>query len=375
MDLVSLRVVHNCATLKTSSTILFPLLNVPFGRPGMPSLTLPRPPPVCGNAALVTHAKKRNSYAQAVTKPKKDTQIEEEFEYDEAVGEEDEEEFEYDEVGEDEIEEEEEEEDEKENDNYLDEGIIWDDHDDEDDFDFEDLEDEIEAGTSNIVVGDGGDGGGISLGSTPWDNEALSIAEELSENSFDGDFRIYAFKTSPTLQIYLRIEKLSSKYGSPSMSDIEAFSRAYRERLDQAVVEDRLPPNISFEVSSPGVERVVRIPEDLERFKDRPMYVKYISDEGPALVPSKENDGIFSLISYDLELGQCIWGIADVKANREQAGKGRPLNKKQREWRLTTPFESLRLVCLEEARTRDEQLVRELALFARTKQPTNSRSS
>ncbi|KAJ1696393.1 hypothetical protein LUZ63_004905 [Rhynchospora breviuscula] len=345
MDLVSLRVVHNCATLTAASRILFPLLNGPFGRPGLPSrsLTLPRPPPVCGNAALVAHAKKRNSYAQPVTKPKQESQIEEdddddeeeeELEYDEALGEEDEEEFEYDEVGEEEIEE-------QENDNYLDEGIIWD-----DDFDFEDLEDEIVAGTSNIVVGDGGDGGGISLGSTPWENEALSIAEELSENSFDGDFRIYAFKTSPRMHIYLRIEKLSSKYGSPSMSDIEAFSRAYRERLDQAVAEDRLPPNISFEVSSPGVERVVRIPEDLERFKDRPMYVQYISDEGPALAPSKENDGIFSLISYDLELGQCIWGIADVKANRQQAGKGRPLNKKQREWRLTTPFESLRLVRL-----------------------------
>ncbi|KAJ3696697.1 hypothetical protein LUZ61_000402 [Rhynchospora tenuis] len=350
MDLVSLQVVHSCAILTTSSRILFPL-NGPFCQPGMPPLRLSRPPPVCGNVTLVAHAKKRNSYAQPVTKQKQDTQIEdddevEEFEYDEAVGEEDEEEFEYDEVGEEEIEDDDEEEEEEEgNDNYLDEGILLDD-DDEDDFDFEDLEDEIEAGTTNIVVGDGGDGSGISLGSTPWENEALSIAEELSENSFDGDFRIYAFKTSPKLHIYLRIEKLSSKYGSPSISDIEAFSRAYRGRLDEAAAEDRLPPNISFEVSSPGVERVMRVPEDLERFKDRPMYVKYITDEGPALAPPKENDGIFSLISYDLELGQCIWGIADVKANRQQAGKGRPLNKKQREWRLTTPFESLRMVRL-----------------------------
>jgi hypothetical protein len=98
------------------------------------------------------------------------------------------------------------------------------------------------------------------------------------------------------------------------------------------------------QVSSPGVERLLRIPEELERFKDRPMYVKYIADGGPALDPPKELDGIFSLISYDLELGQCIWAIADVKANR--TGKGRPLNKKQREWRLTTSFESLRLVRL-----------------------------
>lgn len=38
------------------------------------------------------------------------------------------------------------------------------------------------------------------------------------------------------------------RYGSPSMSDIEAFSRAYREKLDEAVTEGRIPPNASFEV-------------------------------------------------------------------------------------------------------------------------------
>ncbi|KAF3337760.1 Ribosome maturation factor RimP [Carex littledalei] len=193
-------------------------------------------------------------------------------------------------------------------------------------------------------AGDGGDGGGIALGSKQWEKEALSIAEELSEKSFDGDLKIYAFKTSPKLIVYIRIEKLSSKYGSPGINDIEAFSRAYREKLEEAVTEGRMADNISFEVSSPGVERVVRIPEDLERFKDRPMYVNYITDDGPALSPPIECDGIFSLLSYDLELGQCVWAIADVRANR--TGKGRPLNKKQKELRVTTPFESLRIVRL-----------------------------
>lgn len=63
-------------------------------------------------------------------------------------------------------------------------------------------------------AGDGGDGGGIALGSKQWEKEALSIAEELSEKSFDGDLKIYAFKTSPKLIVYIRIEKLSSKYVS-----------------------------------------------------------------------------------------------------------------------------------------------------------------
>lgn len=61
---------------------------------------------------------------------------------------------------------------------------------------------------------------------------------------------------------------------------------------------------------------------------------------------SSESDGVFKLVSFDIEAKCCTWGIADVKINREKAGKGRPLSKKQREWRLETPFDSLRLVRL-----------------------------
>lgn len=98
-------------------------------------------------------------------------------------------------------------------------------------------------------------------------------------------------------------------------------------------------------MSSPGVERVVRIPHDLDRYKDRPMYVKYVSETG-ATGSLSESYGIFRLVSFDVETKCCIWGLADVRINREKAGKGRPLNKKQREWQLNTPFESLRLVRL-----------------------------
>ena len=40
-----------------------------------------------------------------------------------------------------------------------------------------------------------------------------------------------------------------NRYGSPSMSDIENFSNAYRERLDEAERAGTLPDNISLEVS------------------------------------------------------------------------------------------------------------------------------
>jgi len=99
--------------------------------------------------------------------------------------------------------------------------------------------------------------------------------------------------------------------------------------------------NLCVQVSSPGVERVVRIPQDLDRYKDRPMYVRYTNED-----TETEGDGIFRLVSFDVEAKICIWGIADIRVNREKAGKGRPLSKKQREWRLETAFESLRLVRL-----------------------------
>lgn len=62
-----------------------------------------------------------------------------------------------------------------------------------------------------LKVGDGGGGGGgISLAGTWWDEEALRIAEVVSL-SFDGDLKIYAFKTMSNYTIQVRIEKLSNK--------------------------------------------------------------------------------------------------------------------------------------------------------------------
>ncbi|KAK7841297.1 uncharacterized protein LOC111989552 [Quercus suber] len=224
--------------------------------------------------------------------------------------------------------------------------------DDDDDFQHEDesldddyFQDDDDYDTNaQLYVGDGVGGGGISLAGTWWDKEALRIAEEVSL-SFDGDLQIYAFKTTLNSTIQLRIDKLSNKSGSPSMEDIEAFSVTYRARLDEAQLNKSIPENISLEVSSPGVERVVQIPHELDRFKDRPMYVKYV-DEVTANGSSAESDGVFRLISFDMESKCCTWGLADVKKNREKAGKGRPLSRKQREWRLSTSFDSLRLVRL-----------------------------
>ncbi|XP_019093781.1 PREDICTED: uncharacterized protein LOC109124879 [Camelina sativa] len=205
---------------------------------------------------------------------------------------------------------------------------------DDDDFEFDESEEE------ELYAGDGGGGGGIKLAGTLWDKEALALAERVCE-SFEGELGIYAFKTLPNSTIQVRIERLTSKFGSPTMEDIEAYSTIYRAKLAEAELAKSIPDNISLEVLSPGVERVVRVPQDLDRYKDRPMYVRYTNEDSET-----EGDGIFRLVSFDVETKSCIWGIADIRVNREKAGKGRPLSKKQREWRLDTAFESLRLVRL-----------------------------
>ncbi|KAG6382496.1 hypothetical protein SASPL_157832 [Salvia splendens] len=76
-------------------------------------------------------------------------------------------------------------------------------------------------------VGDGGDGGGVVLNNCPWGEKALSIAQEVLRE-FSEEMQLYAFKTSPRGYIYVRLDKLSNEYGCPSMDEIEAFSRQYR---------------------------------------------------------------------------------------------------------------------------------------------------
>ncbi|CAM0904576.1 unnamed protein product [Alopecurus aequalis] len=319
MDLAARRVVHGCSPSWRciKSPRVSPLLA--FWAAGFPGCSCPLA--VCRNApAVVPFAKKkRKGYSELPADEEKNDDVSDELEGEDKNVDDNEEEEEH-VSGEDIVDE----------DDYEDDG----DYDFEDDFESDDEQD--------LYVGDGGAGGGVSLAGTWWGKEALALAEQVSE-SFDGDLKIYAFKATANLEIRVRIEKMSTRYGSPTIDDIEAYTIALRAKLDDAESAGRTPKNISLEVSSPGVERVIRVPDELERFKERAMYVRYIATGEDVAMP-QEADGVFRLISYDVDLCECVWGIADVKINRQQTCKGRPLSKKQREWRLQTPFKALKLV-------------------------------
>ncbi|KAL2519262.1 Uncharacterized protein family UPF0090 [Abeliophyllum distichum] len=189
-------------------------------------------------------------------------------------------------------------------------------------------------------VGDGGDGGGIVLQNCAWGQQALAIAQEVILQ-FGEDMELYAFKTSPRGYIYVRLDKLSNEYGCPSMEEIESFSRQYKKILDEVGATGAIPDDLALEVSSPGADRLLRVPDDLSRFEDMPMIVSYTEDSDTGC---SEKTGVYFLDSIETESGCCIWKLADVKENRDPLAKGRPMSRKQKDWRLKLPYAKVKRV-------------------------------
>ncbi|XP_047064594.1 uncharacterized protein LOC124672407 [Lolium rigidum] len=191
-------------------------------------------------------------------------------------------------------------------------------------------------------IGDGGNGGGVVLRDVKWGARALAAAEEVLAEHFGDDIAMFAFKVSPKGYVYVRLDKLTNRYGCPGIEEIENFNRLYKQKLDEIIESGEIPLDLALEISSPGAERLLKVPDDLDRFKDMAMRVQYLA-EGDDLAVD-QMDGIFLLESVDIQAEHCVWKLADVNENR--AGKGRPLNKKQRDWRLQTSFEAVRKATL-----------------------------
>ncbi|KAK7307045.1 hypothetical protein VNO77_39759 [Canavalia gladiata] len=191
-------------------------------------------------------------------------------------------------------------------------------------------------------IGDGGDGGGVALQNVPWGQQALSIAEEVL-TQFSEDIKLFAFKTTPRGYVYVRLDKLTDEYGCPSMEELECYNQKYKKRLDEVGALGEIPDDLALEVSSPGAERILKVPDDLGRFKDLPMRVCY-AENIESSCPG--GDGVFLLDSIEKESEMCVWKLADVRENRDPLRKGRPLNRKQKDWRLKLPFSLHRMVTL-----------------------------
>lgn len=204
-----------------------------------------------------------------------------------------------------------------------------------------------EDGEGEPEIGDGGDGGGVVLRDVKWGQRALAAAEEVLGEHFGDDIAMFAFKVSPKGYVYVRLDKLTNRYGCPGIEEIESFNKLYKQKLDEIIERGEITLDLAVEVSSPGAERLLKVPEDLDRFKDMAMRVQYLV-EGDDLVSKQilQKDGIFLLELVDIQAEHCVWKLADVKENRAEAGKGRPLSRKQRDWRLQTSFKAVKKATL-----------------------------
>ncbi|XP_078428818.1 uncharacterized protein LOC144701028 isoform X2 [Wolffia australiana] len=205
----------------------------------------------------------------------------------------------------------------------------FDDRDGESGSETEDWEEESD---SEPQIGDGKDGGGIVLGKLEWGQRALSLAEEVLHRNFGEDFKIFAFRISPRGYIYVRLDKISNRYGCPEMEEIEKFSTLYDECIEESGDKGEIPKDLGLEVSSPGAERLLKVPEELERFKEMPMLVVY-EDENDK---NETKSGVFQLDTVDSETQLSVWKLVNVKENRILKDKGRPMSRQRRDWRLKT---------------------------------------
>ncbi|KMT08911.1 hypothetical protein BVRB_6g136310 [Beta vulgaris subsp. vulgaris] len=218
-------------------------------------------------------------------------------------------------------------------------------HTEEDDYETEQdlvVEEWEEEGDTEPEIGDGGAGGGIVLQNVPWGERVLSIAREVLLQFGDG-IKLYSFKTTPRGYVYVRLDELANEYGCPSMDLIESYSREYKKRLEEEGSKGEIPNDLALEVSSPGAERLLRVPDDLLRFKDFPMVVSYVEETE---AKCQEKSGVFFLDSIETESEHCVWKLADVRGNRDPASKGRPMSRKKKDWRWKLPYTMLKKVTL-----------------------------
>jgi len=151
-----------------------------------------------------------------------------------------------------------------------------------------------------------------------WGQKALDCALSILQKR--EDLELYAFRAmSANKRVDIRIDKLTDTYGSPSLDEIGEFSRDFNESLE-SVIGEEAAGQIEIEVSSPGADRAVKVPDELTRFQSLPMVVRSLDNP---------DSRIFNFVEMKAE-DMTVWKYADVKANRS-LGKGRGLSKKQKE--------------------------------------------
>lgn len=88
----------------------------------------------------------------------------------------------------------------------------------------------------------------------------------------------------------IALDGLDHPLGAVTIAECESFSRRFVETLDRVLEEGHpdwgaalpvgiLPDNYTVEVNSAGAERQLRLPEELERFRGKPLKIQHREEE------------------------------------------------------------------------------------------------
>lgn len=157
---------------------------------------------------------------------------------------------------------------------------------------------------------------------TEWGTKALLIVQQVLQQSSMQELALFSLMASPKhKQLKIRLDKPSDEYGSPSLDEVAVFSTQFADEYHKAIGE--AAEDIAVEVSSPGAERQVRVPQDLIRFQHLPMLVTFQLKDS-----TKTDTKVLELVSYNEADATAEWKLADVKQNRSGKGVSK-LSKKQ----------------------------------------------
>jgi ribosome maturation factor RimP len=208
--------------------------------------------------------------------------------------------------------------------------------------DFFDIDDEGEEDADLAALGidlsEADVGPGLITASVPWGETALAVAQQVLQLPQLQGVQLYRFQVHDAAKrVEVRLDRLDDVYGSPSIDDIEVFSRQFLAGLEVQMGPEA-SGEVSLEVSSPGAERQLVLPGDLTRFRSLPLRVEY----HPSSWGQWEQQGdrttteVLQMLELDEAAGSSVWALADVKANAPTKGRG--MSKKQKQQRFTIPL-------------------------------------
>ena len=193
-----------------------------------------------------------------------------------------------------------------------------------------DVEEEVAADEELEVGGEAIDAGGTDYGEMALE----ALRDALASDAFAGEYDIFSFKVNASRRrVLASVDKLNDKYGSPTLDELTTIVRAHNAILD----ERGFPEDVAVELASPGAMRSLRVPRELERFRDLVMDVTY---KEAIENPESTSNVTKTMEVTDISDTEVEWKLADVPANRP-AKKGQGMNKKSREWRLRMPLDAV----------------------------------